>query len=48
MKTLIDASTEVGLEISIEKTKYMWLSHHQSVGQNREINITNKFDSGGN
>jgi hypothetical protein len=30
-ETLIDASKEVGLEINVEKTKYMLLSHHQSV-----------------
>jgi hypothetical protein len=38
-ETLIDASKEVGLEINIEKTKYMMLSHHQNVGQNRDIKI---------
>jgi hypothetical protein len=27
-ETLIDGSKEVGLEINIEKTKYMLLSHH--------------------
>jgi hypothetical protein len=27
-ETLIDASKEVGLEINIEKTKYMLLFHH--------------------
>jgi hypothetical protein len=27
-ETLIDASKEAGLEISVEKTKYMLLSHH--------------------
>jgi hypothetical protein len=32
-KTLIDASKDVGLEINLEKTKYMLLSHHQDVGQ---------------
>jgi hypothetical protein len=35
MGTLIDASKEVGLEINIEKTKYMLLSCQQNVGQNR-------------
>jgi hypothetical protein len=35
-ETLIDASKEVGLEINIEKTKYMLLSHHQNAGQNRD------------
>jgi hypothetical protein len=32
---LTDASKEVGLEINVDKTKYMLLSHHQNVGQNR-------------
>jgi hypothetical protein len=40
-ETLIDASKEVGLEMNVEKTKYMLLSHHQNVGQNRDINIVN-------
>jgi hypothetical protein len=26
----------------VEKTKYMLLSHHQNVGQNRDIKIVNK------
>jgi hypothetical protein len=33
---------EVGLEINIEKTKYMLLSHRQNVGQNRDIKIANR------
>jgi hypothetical protein len=33
METLIDASKEVGLEINVEKTKYMLLSRHQNVGK---------------
>jgi hypothetical protein len=37
-QTLIDASKEVGLEINIEKTKYMLPSHHQNVSQNRDKN----------
>jgi hypothetical protein len=31
-ETLIDASKEVGLEINLEKTKYMLLSRHQNAG----------------
>jgi hypothetical protein len=31
-ETLIDASKEVGLELNVEKTKYMLLSHHQNIG----------------
>jgi hypothetical protein len=38
-ETLIDASKEVGVEINIEKTKYMLLSRHQNAGQNRAIKI---------
>jgi hypothetical protein len=30
--TLIDASKEVGLEINVEKIKYMLLSRYQNVG----------------
>jgi hypothetical protein len=32
-ETLIDASKEVGLEINVEKIKYMLLSRHQNAGQ---------------
>jgi hypothetical protein len=41
-KSLIDTSKEVGLEINIEKTKYMLLSRHQIAGQNRDIKIANR------
>jgi hypothetical protein len=41
-ETLIDASKEIGLEINVEKTRYMLLSRHQNVGQNRDIRIANK------
>jgi hypothetical protein len=36
-ETLIDATKQVGVEINVEKTKYMLLSHHQHVSQNRGI-----------
>jgi hypothetical protein len=42
IKTLTDASKEVGLEINLEKTKSMLLSRHQKVGQNRDIKIANR------
>jgi hypothetical protein len=29
---VVDASKEVGLEINVDKTKYMLLSRHQNVG----------------
>jgi hypothetical protein len=38
---LIDTGKEVGLEINVEKTKYMLLSRNQNVGQNRDIKIAN-------
>jgi hypothetical protein len=36
-EALIDASTEVGLEVNAEKTKYMLMSPHQNAGQNHNI-----------
>jgi hypothetical protein len=39
---LIDASKEVALEINVDKTKYMLLSRHQNVGQNRDIKIADR------
>jgi hypothetical protein len=41
-KALIDVTKEVGLEIKVEKTKYMLLSCHQNAGQNWDINIANR------
>jgi hypothetical protein len=41
-ETLIDASKEVGLELNVGKTKYMLLTCHQNVGQNRNIEIANR------
>jgi transglutaminase/protease-like cytokinesis protein 3 len=40
-QTLIDASKEVGLELNVEKTKYMLVFRDQNEGQNREIKIVN-------
>jgi hypothetical protein len=42
METLIDASKEDGLEINIQKTKYMLLSRYKNVGHNRDIKIANR------
>jgi hypothetical protein len=42
-ETLIDASKEVGLELNIQKTKYMLLYRHQNVGQNQDIKIANRL-----
>jgi hypothetical protein len=41
-KTLIDASQEVGLEINVEKLKYMLLSRHLNPGQNQDVNIASR------
>jgi hypothetical protein len=41
-ETLIDVSKEVGLEINVEKIKYMLVSRHQNVGRSRDIKITNR------
>jgi hypothetical protein len=39
--TLLEASSDVGLEINVEKTKYMIVSCHQNSGQNRNIRTAN-------
>jgi hypothetical protein len=41
-QTLIDASKEVGLEVNVEKTKYMLVYWDQNAGQNQEIKIGNR------
>jgi hypothetical protein len=41
-ETLIDASKEVGLDVNIQKTKYMLVSRHENVGQNRDIKIAKR------
>jgi hypothetical protein len=33
-ETLIDANKEVGLEVNVERTKYVFVSHGQNEGQN--------------
>jgi hypothetical protein len=40
--TLIDASKKVGIEINVEKTKYMLLFRQQNVVENRDIKIANR------
>jgi hypothetical protein len=39
---LIDDGKKVGLELNVEKTKYMLLSRHQNAGQNHDIKIANR------
>jgi hypothetical protein len=38
-ETLIGNSGEVGLEINVEKTKYMLLSRHHKTSRNRHVEI---------
>jgi hypothetical protein len=40
-ETLIDACKEVGLELILEKTKYILLPRHQNFGQNQYIKTAN-------
>jgi hypothetical protein len=40
-ETLIDASKEFGLEVNVEKTKYMLVSHDQNADKNQDITIEN-------
>jgi hypothetical protein len=42
-ETLIDTSKGVGLELNVEKTKYMLLSRHQNVGRNWDIKVANSL-----
>jgi hypothetical protein len=32
----------IGLEVNAEKTKYMFMSHHQTAGQSNYIRVANK------
>jgi hypothetical protein len=40
-ETLLEASSNIGLEINAEKTKYMIMSRHPNSGQNQNIRIAN-------
>jgi len=40
---LLEASREVGLEVNTEEARYMIMSYHQKVGQNRNLLIALKF-----
>jgi hypothetical protein len=42
LENLIDTSKEVGLETNVEKIKYMLLSRHQNIRENRAIRIANR------
>jgi hypothetical protein len=41
-ESLLEASRDVGLEISAEKTRYMIMSHHPNSGQDQNIRIANE------
>jgi hypothetical protein len=41
-EALLDASKETGLEVNSEKTKYMFISRHQTAGQSNYIRVVNK------
>jgi hypothetical protein len=41
-KALPDASKEAGIEVNIEKSKYMLISTHQNAGKNHNIKIANR------
>jgi hypothetical protein len=41
-ETLIDASKEAGLEVNVDKIKYMLLARHQNAGQGHGIKIAKK------
>jgi len=41
-ETLLEASTEVNLEVNNKKIKYMVVSCHQNAGQNNNLLIANK------
>jgi hypothetical protein len=40
-ETSVDASKEVGLEVSVKSTKYMLVSCEQNAGQNWDMKIAN-------
>jgi len=39
---LLEANREVGFEGNTKKSMYMFVSHHQNVGQNHNLLIANK------
>jgi hypothetical protein len=41
--TLIDIGKEVGLEVHLEKTKFIFVSRHQNADQSRDIQIANRM-----
>jgi hypothetical protein len=41
-EALTDASKEVGLEVNVEETEYMLVSHDKNAGKNRDIKVGNR------
>jgi hypothetical protein len=41
-EALLDATTDVGLEVNPEKTKYILMLHNQKIGQRHSIKIVNR------
>jgi hypothetical protein len=41
-EALLTDSKEIGLEVNSEKTKYMFMSCHQTAGQSNYIRVANK------
>jgi hypothetical protein len=41
-ETFLQASTDIGIEINAENTKYMIMSRHPNSGQNQNIRIAKK------
>jgi hypothetical protein len=41
-KTLLEANRDIGLEINVEKTKYVIMSRHPNSGHNQNIRIANE------
>jgi hypothetical protein len=41
-KAILDAGKEISLEVNPEITKYMFMSHHQNIGQNHNTKIANR------
>jgi hypothetical protein len=41
-ETVIDASSDIGLEVNVEKTKYLLMSRHQNGRKNHNVKIVDR------